>query len=157
MTKKVFLWVFCGCFAFAFSACFKDKRVFFNDSLVEFNEAVTRTPALGVNYPIIALRTGQGTISTQVNLVGAQRAEAQTIRVSVDAQATTAREGVHYRLPSGGTVTIPANSNFGSLQFEVLPATIPAGQSVTLVFVLEGNEQIKPSINYARLGYRINP
>lgn len=150
-------WVPLWCLAIALSSCFKDKRVFFNDSLVEFNETVTRTPALGVNYPIIAVRAGQGAVSTQVNLVGAQRPEAQTIRVSVDAQASTAREGVHYRLTNGGVVTIPANSNFGSLQFEVLPAAIPAGQSFTLVFVLEGNEQIKPSNNYARIGYRINP
>lgn len=157
MKKTMLSWALLWCLTFALSSCFKDKRVFFNDSLVEFNETVTRTPALGVNYPIIALRAGQGAVSTQVNLVGAQRPEPQTIRVRVDAQASTAREGVHYRLTNGGAVTIPANSSFGSLQFEVLPAVIPAGQSFTLVFVLEGNEQIKPSNNYARIGYRINP
>ncbi|MCS7018144.1 MAG: hypothetical protein RMJ87_03335 [Cytophagales bacterium] len=139
------------------SACFQDKRVFFSDSFVEFNETVTRTPALGANYPIIALRSGQGTVSTQVNLVGAQRPEAQAIRVSVEGQATTAREGVHYRLINGGVVTIPANNSFGNFQFEVLPASIAAGQNITLVFVLEGNQQIKPSNNYARIGFRINP
>ncbi|WP_448518702.1 hypothetical protein [Rhodoflexus sp.] len=57
----------------------------------------------------------------------------------------------------GGAVTIPANSSFGALRFEILPAPVPAGQSFTLVFVLQGNEQIKPSNNYARIGYRINP
>jgi hypothetical protein len=157
MKKLMFSWMPLWCLVIALSSCFKDQRVFFNDSLVEFNETVTRTPALGVNYPIIALRAGQGAVSTQVNLVGAQRPEAQAIRVSVDAQASTAREGVHYRLTNGGVVTIPANSSFGSLQFEVLPVAIPAGQNFTLVFVLEGNEQIKPSKNYARIGYRINP
>ncbi|WP_448518703.1 hypothetical protein [Rhodoflexus sp.] len=97
MKKQQLHWALFACLAIAMSSCFQDKRVFFNDSLVEFNETVTRTPALGVNYPIIAVRTGQGALSTQINLVGAQRPDAQTVRVSVDAQASTAREGVHYR------------------------------------------------------------
>jgi hypothetical protein len=135
------------------TACFKDNRVFFSGLQAEFNETVVRTPALGVTYPLISVRNGAGQVTTRVNLVGAQQASEQVLRVSVDPASTA--QTANYRF--SGTVTIPANSSFGDLQFEVLNAPGVPIAGLNLIFVLEGNENVRPSENYRRVGFRITP
>jgi hypothetical protein len=154
MKQKLLLSSFLLCLSLlGLTACFKDNRVFFSGLQAEFNETVVRTPALGVAYPLIGVRNGAGQVTTRVNLVGAQQPSEQVLRVSVDPVSTA--QAANYRF--GGTVTIPANSSFGDLQFEVLnvPGVPTAGLS--LIFVLEGNESVRPSENYRRVGFRITP
>ncbi len=135
------------------TACFEDSKVVFAGIVAEFNETVVRTPALGVNYPLIVVRNGAGQLTTRVNLVGPQQPSEQVLRVTIDPASTA--QPTNYRF--GGTVTIPANSSFGNLQFEVLNAASVPTTGLNVVFVLDGNELIKPSENYRRVGFRINP
>ncbi len=157
------------------SSCFKDNKVTFQGALVEFDETVIRAPIVGtLNYPAITVARTAGTVTTRVNLVGAHRSTDQTVRIVFDAEATAqavtalrtlnptanisaAVEGTHFRLGNNGNVVIPANSSFGSASIEIInvaPATAPA-TSVVFVIRLEGNDVIKPSENYKRLGYRV--
>jgi hypothetical protein len=122
MKQKLLLSSFLLCLSLlGLTACFKDNRVVFAGILAEFNETVVRTPALGVAYPLIGVRNAAGQVTTRVNLVGAQQPSEQVLRVSVDPVSTA--QAANYRF--GGTVTIPANSSFGDLQFEVLNAACP--------------------------------
>jgi hypothetical protein len=151
--KKVYSFFLLLAIAASTTACFEDSRVVFAGILAEFNETVVRTPALGVTYPLIAVRNAAGQVTTRVNLVGPQQTTEQVLRVSIDPVSTA--QAANYRF--GGTVTIPANSSFGDLQFEVLNATGVPTAGLNLVFVLEGNETVRPSENYRRVGFRITP
>lgn len=136
-------------------ACFKDNTIVYDKAVVEFQAAVVTAPALGKTYPLIAVANGAGAQTLQVNLVGAQRESEQSIRFSVDAAESTAKEGVNYQL-SGNTFAIPAKTSTVNLPVTILKAPTQAGQSVTLVLVLEGNgSDIGPNENYKRIGYRI--
>lgn len=139
------------------AGCFQKQDFTFDErTLVEFQEAITRTPATGRTYPLIAVANGVGAVTTRVNLVGPQRANAESIRYTVVADQTTAVAGVHYNLGGGGTVSIPANSSTGDLALTILQAAGTAGQTVNLVLQLEGNgSDITPSENYKRIGYTI--
>lgn len=152
--KKIFhLFVFLG-IALATSSCFKDNRVTWQGAVLEFDQAVTTTPALGVNYPIITTTRG-AVIRARINLVGAHRPNDEVITVAVD-PVSTGREGVHFNMRNGGRVTIPANSSFGFLEVDVLNPPPAPGTNVVFVFNIQGNENLKPSENYRRLGFRLN-
>jgi hypothetical protein len=139
------------------AGCFQKQDFTFDEkTLVEFQEAITRTPATGQTYPLIAIANGAGATTTRVNLVGRQRAAAETVRVTVVVDRTTAVAGVHYNLGNDGTISIPANSSTGDCIVTILRAPAAAGQAVNLVLQLEGNgSDILPSENYKRIGYRI--
>ncbi len=99
-----------------------------------------------------------GMFRLRVNLVGAQRSEAQTVSYVVVQDETTAVQGTHYG-PLSGTVTIPANSSFGYVEIPILnpgPATGTAPTAVRLVLELRGNEVLMPSPNYDRIGINIS-
>lgn len=60
-------------------------------------------------------------LNVQVNIMGRQQANDITANFIVDG-ASTAVEGVHYRLvTAGGSLTIPKNTSFANIQIEVLP------------------------------------
>lgn len=136
---------------FLATACFKDTSVVFDKSLVEFALTVTSTPALGKTYPLINVAKG-ASIEATINLVAAQRPNPETIKYSVDTKESTAQAGVHYVLADNGSIIIPANSSFGTTKIETKNV---ANADVILVLVLEGNETVKPSENYKRIGFRI--
>ncbi len=153
--KKTFNLILLLTAALTLGACFKDNTIVYDKAVVEFQDAVVRSPALGKTYPLITAANGLGAQTLQVNLVGAQRDSDQTIRFSVDAAESTAKDGVNYQL-SGNTLTIPAKTSIVSLPVTILKAPTQTGASVTLVLVLEGNgSDIGPNENYKRVGYRI--
>ncbi|MCS6967199.1 MAG: DUF4843 domain-containing protein [Cytophagales bacterium] len=152
--KKTFSLLFTVVIACITSSCFEDNRVIWQGAVLEFDQAVTLTPAVGVNYPIITTTRG-ATIRARINLVGAQRPNDEVITVAVD-PVSTGREGVHFTMRNGGRVTIPANSSFGFLEVDVLNPPPAPGTSVIFVFNIQGNENLKPSENYRRLGFRLN-
>lgn len=111
--------------------------------------------------------TTADTITMRVNLVGRQMDHAQTFRVTVDPNFSTAVEGVHYMLlkpdntatQGSTTVVIPANSSFGYMRWRVLnpgPATPGAIPTVNLVFKLSGNSEVAVSENYQYIGWGID-
>jgi hypothetical protein len=74
------------------------------------------------------------------------------LNISVVGDKTTAVSGTHYTVPA--TVTIPANTSYGILPVTVLNPGATSG-SVDLVLQIDGNETVKPSENFKKLGIRI--
>lgn len=138
---------------FTLTGCFDDDvadNIFNDQPQVEFNQT-----ASNVNY-VRSASVGEGNITEQVNLIGPQMAQAQTIAFSVDTENSSAIEGTHYNL-NGGSFEIPANSSFGDCTVEILGGAIPAGESRTLVLVLDGNSEIRAAGNYKTLTIQITP
>jgi hypothetical protein len=118
-------------------------------------------PATGVVADPLLTRTS-GTVKFRVNLMTAQLPNDQVIQyrvVATEKDATTGADvtvttatAAHYT--TSGTFTIPANSSFGEVTVQILNP----GASATardLVLELLGNAEVKPSVNYAKLGLRI--
>lgn len=140
------------------TGCFKDysKDFLFHDSLIEFDASSFESKAPGKAYPVLGpYDKGSGIKTYQINLVGAQKAEAQTLHYRVVPEETTAQEGLHYRLPGNGSFEIPANSSTAQIEVEILNFPAESGTD-TLVLELVGNEEIKVSENYKRLGLAIS-
>ncbi|GMQ29339.1 DUF4843 domain-containing protein [Algoriphagus confluentis] len=135
-----------------FSSCIEQNYPLWEGALVEFQDAVVRTPAAGQTYPRITVANTVGSVSLQVNLVAAQRSVDETITYTVVAEGTTAVSGTDYT--TSGTLVIPANSSFGTLTVTI-PDTGAIGGSVDLLLQLEGNSSIQPSENYKRVQLRI--
>ncbi|MFD2569801.1 hypothetical protein ACFSUS_04095 [Spirosoma soli] len=130
-------------------------KVFDDQTLVEFNDAILRTNATGRTYSItpISNTTAVSTVTAQLNLVGRQRSTALTVRVLPDPAATTAAAS-SYTLANGGNVVIPADSSFGVLRMTVARATSTTAPMTNVVLVIDSTStDFKPSQNYKRLGY----
>lgn len=147
--------------------CIENEPILFTDSIAEFDATVWNAPAVGRNYPIITRVVGfgraattadplitrtTGTMNVRVNLVSGQFEQDQVLNVSVVSDATTAIAGTHYTMPT--TVTIPANTSFAQLPITIVNPVTGTG-TVDLVVQIDGNEIIKPSENFKRLGIRI--
>ncbi|TDQ15276.1 Calx-beta domain-containing protein [Algoriphagus boseongensis] len=135
-----------------FSSCIEQDYPLWDGSLVEFQDAVVRTPVAGQKYPRITVNNKVGTVSLQVNLVAPQRSTDETINYSVVAEGTTAVAGTDYT--TAGTLVIPANSSVGTLTINVVN-TGSLGGSVDLLLQLDGNATISPSENYKQVQIRI--
>lgn len=144
-----------------FGSCMKetDEDFYFTNALAEFDLATNTANAPGRTYPLLAARTrGSGMISYRINLLGAQLSTDQTIAIRVDAENSTAVEGVHYRLPNGLNAALPANSSFANLDVEVLnfPAQPTGAANAVVVFEIVGNDVVKPSENHKSIGVQVN-
>lgn len=144
-----------------FHSCMKDtdEDFYFTNALVEFDLATSIANAPGRNYPLLAARPrGSGLISYRINLLGQQLSANQSVAIRIDAENSTAVEGVHYRLPNGLNAILLANSSFAHLEVEVLnfPAEPTGTATVVVVFEIVGNEVIIPSENYKSIGVQIN-
>ncbi|GAB4016347.1 DUF4843 domain-containing protein [Spirosoma sp. KCTC 42546] len=156
--KRLLRFVLIGVVLLAQTSCFKENDFIYKKTVVEFQATVVTSLAVGKTYPLLAIKNGAGTQTTQVNLVGAQRNNDEVIKFSVDKDNTTAIEGVHYSL-NGNTFTIPAKSSFGNCAVNILTGAAPTGtiKTVDLVLTLEGNgSDITPNENYKKVGYRIS-
>lgn len=167
------------------TSCFRDTKVIFPNTIVEFDDAVIRSSIPLVDdkvfpiypsFPAIASLRAAGTLSARVNLVGAQRSSDQTVKVVFDAAATEAAvksiratspatatitaavEGTHFRINNSGNVTIPANNSFGTASLDIINVTAATTPATSVVFVvrLEGTDNIKPSENFKRIAFRVS-
>jgi hypothetical protein len=134
----------------ALSSCFKEnKQLFDSVTLVEFQDAVVNSNALGKTFPLLTSTNAVQTKVLRINLVGVQRDKDEVIKFSIDPTESTAIAGTN-------SITIPAKSSFGELKVNILKAPAQAGKTASLVFVLEGNgSDINPNANYKKVGYRI--
>ncbi len=148
--KKIAI-LFLTTVVFLTTSCFDDARVTFSGSLIEFQSAITSSLAVGKTYPILNITKGTS-IVTQVNLLARQSAQDVTVRYSVDRTESTAVEGTHYVLTDGGSLVFKSNTSTTTTNIETRNL---ATMDVVLVLILEGNETIKPSENYKRIGFRI--
>lgn len=139
------------------SSCFKDNKVAFDSmTLVEFQDAIVNSNALGKTFPLLASTNVAQVRVLRINLVGAQRDKDEIIKFSVDPTESTAVAGTNYDLAGVSSITIPAKSSFGELKVNILKAPAQSGKTVNLVFILEGNgTDIKANTNYRKVGYRI--
>jgi hypothetical protein len=126
-------------------------KVFDDQTLVEFNDAILRTNATGRAYSITSLPNST-TSTAQVNLVGRQRSTETTVRVLIDPGTTVAAGS--YTLSNGGNVIIPADRNIGSLTVTIGRASSTTAPIGNLVLVLDSTStDFKPSLYYKRLGF----
>ncbi|WP_040481373.1 DUF4843 domain-containing protein [Mariniradius saccharolyticus] len=140
---------------FAFSSCIEQNYVTWQGAVVEFQDAVVRTPVAGTAnpaYPRITVANTVGTVNLQVNLVAAQRTSDETITYRVVPEGTTAVAGTDFAV--SGSLVIPANSSFGTLTVNI-PNTGAIGGAVDVLLELEGNAQIPASQNYKQVQIRI--
>lgn len=145
------------------SSCFEDMTIKYNQpAQVEFESAVRTAPAAGAIFPIIATTRTAGTLPLQVNLIGTQLKTPEEMTVTIDTaifrflNATTIRavEGTHFSL-NGGKFTMKTDTSFARYQFNIQNVTPVAGRFALVVLKLDGSNNIKPSENYRRVGYRI--
>jgi hypothetical protein len=139
------------------SSCFKENNQLFNSvTLVEFQDAIVNSNALGKTFPLVATTNAVQTRILRINLVGAQRDKDEVIKFSIDPTESTAIAGTNYDLGGVTSITIPAKSSFGELKVNILKAPAQVGKTATVVFTLEGNgTDINPNANYKKVGYRI--
>ena len=135
-----------------FSSCIEQNYPVWEGHVVEFQDAVVRTPLAGQVYPRISVANTVGTVNLQVNLVGAHRPSDEIITYSVVSEGTTAAAGKDY--VASGTLTIPAGSSFGTLTVNVVN-TGKIGGSVDLLLQVVGNDEIGASANYNKVMVRI--
>ena len=161
MRKKPLYLALLFVLSISLTACFKEvDKVFDEGTVVEFQQAIISTPAVGRTFPIISSAnsvTNSPVVSTRLNLVGPQRSSDITVRVFVDTRPTlTTAQASSYTLVNGGNVVIPANTSFGSLSVAIGRATSSTATVANLVLVIDStSSDFKPSQNYKRLGYSI--
>jgi len=134
------------------SSCIEQNYPTFDRHIVEFQDAVVRTPVSGQVYPRITVPNTVGTVTLQVNLVGAHKPADEVIQYTVAASGTTAAAGVDYTTAS--TLVIPKGSSFGTLTVNVIN-TGKLGGSVDLLLQIIGNDKTGVSPSYDRVQLRI--
>ena len=165
-----------------FSSCERleeDTFIYKGDALVEFDGTAYNNITAGRTYPILIRIPGygrpaiatdppltrtSGSVKFRVNLISAQLPQDQVLSYKVvaveknaagaDVIVTTAVSGTHYT--TSGTFTLPANSSFGEITIQVINPGVSSATPVDLVLEITGNDAVKPSVNYAKLGLRIS-
>jgi len=150
--KKI-ISIFSLVMVFVLGSCIEQNYPLWEGVEVEFQAAATNAPAPGLAFPRIAVANTVGTVNLQVNLVAAHRATDEVITYRVVEDMTTAVAGTHYN--ASGSLTIPANSSFGTLEVEVINTGTGTGVH-DLTLELEGNSAVTPSANYKRIQVRIS-
>jgi hypothetical protein len=168
--------------ALLFSSCERleeDLFIYDGSALVEFDATAYNVVASGRTYPILtrvpgfgrpaltadpSLTRASGTVKFRVNLTTAQFPQDQVLSYTVvateknaagaDVVVTTAVSGVHYT--TSGTFTIPANTSFGEVTVQIINPGITSATARDLVLEITGNDVVKPSPNYSKLGLRIS-
>jgi hypothetical protein len=124
------------------SACYDDPGadiLLDNVAVLEISEATTAT-GLDVSKSYDRVTDGNRIKdSIRVNLVGPQKNTPINVPFSID-PASTAVAGTHYAMITTNSVTIPANSSFGFIYFEVIDDNILPGELWKLKFSLTGND-----------------
>lgn len=141
-----------------FSSCFKkyEDDFLYSNLQVEFDAATWQNKAPGKSYPLLpVVNRGSGIYHYKVNLNGGQLTAAQSIGYRVVPEESTAEEGVHFRLLQNGKMELGAATSVDSIGVEILDFP-PASGQVMLVLELTGNETVKVSENYKRIGIPIN-
>lgn len=100
----------------------------------------------------------RGVDSVLVQLVGPQLPNDAEIEFSIGDEST-AVEGTHFEFVAPGmrTFTMPANSSSAFILYEVIPGSVPEGETVSLTLNLVGNGQIGVSQNYQTFTTRMRP
>lgn len=132
-------------FAAVLSSCFEDV----NEPLIYEGEDMAEFASPSMTLQLLKQPAEDVTGEITVQLLGEQRSSATTVEVQVVEDQTSALEGVHYDFPDGTTVTIPANSSFGTLAVNVYHSGFMVEEAVSLTLQLQGNDDIGVNANKA--------
>ncbi len=123
-------------------------KTFDEQTVVEFQDAVVKSPAVGKTYPVTAIaNTGDSLVKTQVNLVGSQRSTSSSINVT--GSATSGNAAAFEQ-----ALSFAANSSIANLEVILKKVSASAGKTDTLLLELVGNgSDIKASENYKRVAF----
>ncbi|AQG78511.1 hypothetical protein [Spirosoma montaniterrae] len=143
--------------SFGFAACDNSlDKVFDEQTLIEFDQTVTTNPAVGRNYPLIAVPnnlTAATTLTTRLNLVGRQRGSELSVRVLPDPAATTA-PATSYSISNGGTAVFAPQSSTALVTVTVSRTTSTTAPTANLVLVIDSTgTDWRPSQNFKRIGW----
>jgi hypothetical protein len=169
--KKLLFLISAG-FTLLLTSCVKNEIATFTEGQIEWDAAawnantspltypmMTRVPVYGFATntsvspsPLITRTTG--TIRLRVNLIGAQTATDRSFSVQFNASESTGVEGTHFSVASKSGV-IKANESFAFVDVAILNPGQSTG-SRTVVLELLGSNDLKPAVNYAKVGLSIN-
>lgn len=84
----------------------------------------------------------------KVQLIGEQRSSDLSVSFVVDEESSTAEAGTHYNLATSSPITLPANSSVtGPIEIEVIENSVPDGEVVELVLVLQDADGVEAAEN----------
>lgn len=155
-------------------SCIKNEEAVINTSTLEFDAAGYNSFAATKDYPVLPRVSGygrafttsdplikrtSGTIKFRVNLQGKQQSTAISVPYVVVADETVsgaiaAVRGTDYEV--SGTVTIPADSNFGEVEVQIKNGGAAVTTNKLIVLELNSTDAIKVNPNYKRIGILIN-
>ena len=148
--KKIIIALFSVLSLGFFTSCFEDiDKTFDEQTVVEFQDAVVKSPAVGKTYPVTAIaNTGDSLVKTQVNLVGLQRSTSSSINVT---GTNTSGNAAAFEIKA---LSFAANSSIANLEVILKKVSASAGKTDTLLLELVGNgSDIKASENYKRVAF----
>jgi hypothetical protein len=169
----------------SFTSCIENEEILPTKEFIEIDAATYNSNALAKDYPVLnrkpvegrqvftattkgypadpAIFRTSGIIKLRVNLVGRPTAVDQEFTyvvvpnetyVTATQNGETAVQGTHFNV--SGKFTIPANSNFGYIEVEILnPGTALATEKL-IVLEIQGNDKLSPNPNDKRVGILIN-
>lgn len=127
--------------------CFEDHASQFHlDDInqVEWAPPDRSSSSLSYSADIEADRTSPKILEFEVQLIGAQTGSDRSIGVSVS--ATNGDEGSQFNLLTP-TVTIPANSNHGTAQVEVVSENVGNGRDFSFTLELQETSDLEVAVN----------
>lgn len=137
--------------AFFMSGCLndlfedQDDLSFKGDPQLEFrprNEVTVDTSGAAIKPP------DEEDEPLRVQLIGEQRSSDLSVSFEVDTQNSTAVAGTHFNLVTTSPITLPANSSStGEIEIEIIEDSVPDGEVVTLVLVLQDSDGVKAAEN----------
>lgn len=84
----------------------------------------------------------------KVQLIGEQRSSDLSVSFVVDEENSTAEAGTHYNLVTSSPITLPANSSVtGPIEIEVIENSVPDGEVMELVLVLQDADGVEAAEN----------
>ena len=186
MKKNIFI---ISLLVFSLTSCIKETKVTFEDSKAEFDVASYNAKFGATDFALATRVPGEGrpfigadqfitrattNLRFRVNLVGAQRGSASTVKYNTFAVGTSAGASITYGAPISatlpildaaagthftalsGTCTIPANSSFGYIDIPVINPGVSVNQTRLLGLELVGGGDIGPSVNYRKVVFAIS-
>jgi hypothetical protein len=167
--KKLLFLISAG-FTLLLTSCVKNEIATFSGGQIEWDAASWNANAAGLTYPMMtrvpiygfasttanspALTRTSGTVRLRVNLIGAQTATDRSFSVKFNASESTGVEGTHFSVANKSGV-IKANESFAFIDVAVLNPGQSTG-SRTVVLELVESADLKPAVNYAKVGLSIN-
>jgi len=119
---------------------------------VEWARPNPASSSLSYTAELDAGQTESEVVELTVQLIGAQTGEDRTAGVAVS--DTDATEGVHFELLNN-EVVIPANSNHGTVEVEILSENIADGDSYSVTLELQEGPELEVAVNFKDMNLSI--